>query len=317
MAWFTASSTQILVSIIINLPSCQALYASCPPGWLKWQQSCYILLPDKMNWFEASEACNRPGSSLAVPNSREENDFIWKSVRPQTSGMWIGCTDAAQEGIWLCGGQPLSFPNWNPGNPHTDNQRNCARMTVNRGGGSWSDSVPCGSRNRKHAACEMTVSAMPAYHIFTGPDGRVSQRQPMTFPNWNPGNPHTDNQLNCARMTTHFGGGLWSDDVPCGSSKRKHAACEMTVSAMPVYHTYTGPDGRVSQRCLLNHDIKKLAAEGLLACGWACRADPRCRSFNLWQISKREKMCQLNDVTRFGADCNDFKAIDKCYYFDL
>ncbi|XP_038066767.1 C-type lectin domain family 3 member A-like [Patiria miniata] len=247
MAWFTASSAQMLVSIIISLLllKCQALYASCPPGWLKWQQSCYIRLPNRMNWFEASEACNRPGSSLFVPNSREENDAIWQSLGIQTGGMWIGCTDAAQEGIWLCGGQPLSFPNWNPGNPHTDNQRNCARMTVNRGGGSWSDSVPCGSRNRKHAACEMTVSAMPAYHIFTGPDGRVSQR------------------------------------------------------------------------CLLNHDIKKLAAEGLLACGWACRADPRCRSFNLWQISKREKMCQLNDVTRFGADCNDFKAIDKCYYFDL
>ncbi|XP_038069320.1 galactose-specific lectin nattectin-like [Patiria miniata] len=245
MAWWTARFVLILVSIFINLPSCQALYASCPPGWLKWQQSCYIRLPNRMNWFEASEACNRPGSSLAVPNSREENDFIWKSVGPQTNGMWIGCTDAAQEGIWLCGGQPLAFSNWYPGNPLTDNQRNCARMTI------------------------------------------------------------------------HDAGGLWSDNAPCGSKNRKHAACEMTVSAMPAYHTFTGPDGRVPQRCLLHHDIKNLTAEGVLDCGWACRADPRCRSFNLWQSSKREKMCQLNDVIHLGADVTDYKATNNCYYFEL
>ncbi|XP_038069349.1 C-type lectin lectoxin-Lio3-like [Patiria miniata] len=246
MAWWTARFVLMLVSVFINLPSCQALYASCPPGWLKWQQSCYILLPDKMNWFEASEACNRPGSSLAVPNSQEENDFIWKSVGPQTDGMWIGCTDAAQEGIWLCGGQPLAFSNWYPGNPHSDNQLNCARMTAYGGGGSWADSVPCGSSNRKPAACEMTVSAMPAYH------------------------------------------------------------------------TFTGPDGRVPQQCLLHHDIKNRTEAGVLACGWACRADPRCRSFNLWQSNtEREKMCQLNDVTRLVAVLTDYKATNNCYYFEL
>ncbi|XP_038069106.1 CD209 antigen-like [Patiria miniata] len=234
-----------LLSVI--LISSRAIHcAQCLPGWLKWQQSCYILLPDKMDWFEASEACNRPGSGLVVPNSREENDFVWKSVGPQTDGMWIGCTDAAQEGIWLCGGQPVTFSSWYWGNPHNDSHCNCARMTVYGAGVSWADDVPCG-----------------------------------------------------------------------GSNNRKHAACEMTVSAVPAYHTITGPDGRIPQQCLLHHDIKNLKVDGVLACGWACLADPRCRSFNLWQSIKREKMCQLNDVTRQAADGNDFKATDNCYYFDL
>ncbi|XP_038075390.1 perlucin-like protein [Patiria miniata] len=245
MAWFTPSSPCILFLISASLLRSQALPASCPPGWLEWHQSCYILLPDKMNWFEASEACNRPGSSLVVPNSREENLFIWKSMVEGAEGLWIGCTDAAQEGVWMCGGQAAQYTDWAVDFPSVNDEMNCARITV-------------------------------------------------------------------------YNKGRWRHDVPCDIiNDRKSAACEMPVFAAPAYHTFSGPAGRVPQQCLLHHDIKNLTVKGVLACGWACRADPRCRSFNLWQNSKREKTCQLNDVTRLGADRIDFAAVNDCYYFDL
>ena len=216
-------------------------YTSCPTGWVKWRRSCYILLPDKMNWIKADEACSQLRSQLIVPNSRQENDFIFQSMGG--NGIWIGCTDAAQEGVWLCGGQPASFTYWYPGNPHNDSLFNCARMTVY--------------------------------------------------------------------------GGKWSDSMECDKHHPKLAACEMDVSTVPVYHTMTGPDGRVSQQCLLHHDINNLAVEGVIACGRACTSDPQCHSFNVWQSSKKEKKCQLNDVTRLEADHTDFKVTDGCYYFDL
>ena len=104
-------------------------------------------------------------------------------------------------------------------------------------------------------------------------------------------------------------------DVPCDTNdNHKSVVCEMQAALVPVYHILTGPDGRISQQCLFHHDIKILTTNSVLACGWACRADPRCRSFNLWQ---KTEMCQLNDVAHLEADSNDFKATDSCYYFDL
>ncbi|XP_071797193.1 low affinity immunoglobulin epsilon Fc receptor-like [Asterias amurensis] len=218
--------------------------SSCPNGWVKWRQSCYILLPEKMNWVQAEAACKRPGSNLIVPDSREENQFIYEWAVKGNDGMWIGCTDAAQEGVWLCGGQPARFTNWNHGSPRNDMDLNCARMTIYSGG--------------------------------------------------------------------------WSDNSKCSNISTKIAACEMPVPIVPIYHTLLGPDGRVSQYCPLNHVIDNLAVEGVIVCGWACTSDPRCRSFNIWQSSEKEKKCQLNNVTSIEEDNNtDSKDTEGCVYFEL
>ncbi|XP_022103323.1 perlucin-like protein [Acanthaster planci] len=247
MQWLQGTTLRVLFLVFATSSVALAQYTSCPSGWLNWQQSCYYRLPDKMNWFQASEACNRPGSSLTVPDSEEENFFLWQSIVKGpvgAGGLWIGCTDAAQEGTWLCGGQPARYTNWNSRKFRNSSDYNCARLTV-------------------------------------------------------------------------FAKGKWSDDIPCSSKNNRSAACEMKTSTVPIYHTFTGTDGRVPQQCLHHHNIKNVPVESLLACGLACRATPRCRSFNLWQISKAERQCQLNQVTRLGADSYDFKATNNCFYFDL
>ncbi len=91
----------------------------------------------------------------------------------------------------------------------------------------------------------------------------------------------------------------------------------MPVSIVSIYHTLLGPDGRVSQYCPLDRVIDNLAIEGVIACGWACTSDSRCRSFDVWQSSEREKKCQLNDVTRLEDDHTDTKDIEGCVYFEL
>ena len=248
MQWLQDDIVRVLFLLLATCCSSrQVLCASCPPGWLNWQQSCYFTLPGRMNWFQASEACDRPGGSLVVPNSEEENRFISQSiVQREQEGLWIGCTDAAQEGVWLCGGQPAQYNNW------------------------------------------------------------ASRR-------W-----RQDRDHNCARMTTHKANSEWSDSVPCGGTKHKSGACEMKAfDAAPTYHTIIGPDGSVPQQCLLHHGIQNITVDGLFACGWACWSNPQCHSFNLWQSSKAEKMCQLNNATRLGAEPSEFRPINGCYYFDL
>ena len=107
--------------------------------------------------------------------------------------------------------------------------------------------------------------------------------------------------------------------MPCVSDRsRRKAVCEMPASAVPCYQTLTGPDGRVSRRCLRDHTVKNLTVSGLLGCAEACRHDPRCYSFNLWQDDGgKEQTCQLNDVSRQEADRTDFRVTDNCYFFDL
>ena len=56
----------------------QALLAPCPTGWVAWQDACYILLPAKMDWEQGRRVCDRPGTSMIVPDSQEEQDFIWR-----------------------------------------------------------------------------------------------------------------------------------------------------------------------------------------------------------------------------------------------
>ncbi|XP_071797709.1 C-type lectin domain family 4 member M-like [Asterias amurensis] len=231
--------------MLMTMQSIVTVLSSCPTGWVKWRQSCYISLTENMNWIQAEAACKRPGSNLIVPDSREESNFIFEWAVKEGVGMWIGCTDAAQEGVWLCGGQPAKFTNW---------------------------------------------------------------RFPL--------NPHNDVGLNCARMTV-YSGGVWSDSLSCQSTDHKLAACEMPVPIVPIYHTLLGPDGRVSQYCPLNHVIDNLAVEVVIACGWACTSDTRCRSFNVWQSSEKEKKCQLNDVTFLEDDRTDSKDIEGCVYFEL
>ncbi|XP_071797191.1 C-type lectin domain family 4 member C-like [Asterias amurensis] len=230
--------------ILMTIQSIVIVLSSCPTGWVKWRQSCYILLPEKMNWVQAEAACKRLGSNHIVPDSKEENDFIFEWAVNGKGGLWIGCTDAAQEGVWLCGGQPARFTNWKNDNPRNDMNLNCARMTVQASG-------------------------------------------------------------------------VWSDYISCKNGVHRFAACEMPVPIVPIYHTLLGPDGRVFQYCPLNHVIDNLAAEGVIACGWACTSDPRCRSFNIWQRSEKEKKCQLNDVTRLENNQTDSHDIEGCVYFEL
>ncbi|XP_038066548.1 tyrosine-protein kinase receptor Tie-1-like [Patiria miniata] len=69
-------------------------------------------------------------------------------------------------------------------------------------------------------------------------------------------------------------------------------------------------DARSSSHCLTGHVIKEFSATGVIACGSACRDEPRCRSFNLRRGDPGVLICQLNNITRFSA-IHDFTCITK------
>ncbi|XP_033643056.1 asialoglycoprotein receptor 1-like [Asterias rubens] len=223
--------------------------ALCPPGWVTWQDSCYILLPEKMNWTNAFSVCDRPGSAMAIPESQKEQDFIWLEMKTQAiqnglieedeNCLWIGCKkDLMNPGQLSCPGKKVdsNYTNWRK-NTYRHEGQDCIIMQSNHKG-KWGDGT-----------CKHTV----------------------------------------------------------------FAACEMRVPP-PMYCLTADVDGRFTPQCLLNHDIKNLTTKGVIGCGQACWAEPRCHSFNLWQQGKK---CQLNDASRLEADVTDFKNMKGCSFFEL
>ena len=94
----------------------------------------------RKNWQEAGQFCSEKGGDLVKIGSQEESTFITDKLGQD---FWLGANDKETEGSWLwTDGTPVSWTNWNSGEPDGEEKANCARM---RPDGKWSDSM-CSKR---------------------------------------------------------------------------------------------------------------------------------------------------------------------------
>ncbi|XP_038053126.1 low affinity immunoglobulin epsilon Fc receptor-like [Patiria miniata] len=138
--------------------------AICPPGWLKWQESCYTLLPGRMYYTDASTECARRGAAMVVPNSQEENDFIWREMKKlmdETGAasdklqLWIGCRKTNGRHL-TCEGETVyhDYTDWGDGEPSNGKNEDCVRISEDFGG-HWGDRI---CKVLYFAACEMKAA---------------------------------------------------------------------------------------------------------------------------------------------------------------
>ncbi|XP_041987360.1 uncharacterized protein LOC121739101 [Aricia agestis] len=113
----------------------------------------YLGIFFKANWFKAQQYCRFHGMHLASISSQEENDKLEKYVRESGYGrehFWTSGTDLAEEGnfFWMANGRPLTFVNWNAGEPNNfryenGEEENCLELWNRDDKGlKWNDS-PC------------------------------------------------------------------------------------------------------------------------------------------------------------------------------
>ena len=159
--------------ITITVACARAQY--CQPGQERFGVSCYEMLPERMTWKKAAEACSNMGASLAVPDSLDEHQFIWEMfMRNSTMGsVWIGCTDIEQEGVWMrAGGQGrrCTYFNWMPGAPSESygNRKDCLVM-LRSYGGLWNN---IGCSHRRYAICEYATPEI--YCLQADANGRFA-----------------------------------------------------------------------------------------------------------------------------------------------
>ena len=115
--------------------------------------SPYTLMNNALSWSDASAACLAAGLQLASVQSASENALL-VTAAAGNSRVWIGGTDAASEGTWVWSpsGTPLSYTNWNSGEPNNWGNEDCLEFNWKSPGlGKWND-VPC-NLERKYV-CE-------------------------------------------------------------------------------------------------------------------------------------------------------------------
>ncbi|KAG6444675.1 hypothetical protein O3G_MSEX003506 [Manduca sexta] len=113
----------------------------------------YLGIFFKANWFKAQQYCRFHGMHLASIASQQENDKLEQYVKDSGYGrehFWTSGTDLAEEGnfFWMANGRPLTFVNWNAGEPNNfryenGEEENCLELWNRDDKGlKWNDS-PC------------------------------------------------------------------------------------------------------------------------------------------------------------------------------
>jgi hypothetical protein len=98
---------------------------------------CYKWLPGTGDWFESQEKCGRwaPGGRLISAETAEEWNHVTLHLIPPNSKSWIGLSRGVRgscPGAWTWeSGEPVSFTNWDPGEPNAVGCPACAT--------SWKD----------------------------------------------------------------------------------------------------------------------------------------------------------------------------------
>ncbi len=134
----------------------------CLTNWQRYGESCYFIITDMMDWYEANRSCVESQANLAIPNSQSEQDYIWALYLKELdqipdTNLWIGCNDIEEEGKWQhcpVKGDTNEYENWWDGEPNNGGDSDCGQMwyAVN---GQWDDTL-C-SRKDVHAVCERHV----------------------------------------------------------------------------------------------------------------------------------------------------------------
>ena len=132
--------------------------ASCPDGWEKFSNSCYVAVTNlTAQMSEARAGCHRLGAELVDILSKKENAFVHQYARKmlKKTYIWLGLQRDERRlfNKWFSG-KTLGFQNWFYGEPNDyDNNEGCALMYIGKYRSGWND-VPCYFDHKPSFVCK-------------------------------------------------------------------------------------------------------------------------------------------------------------------
>jgi hypothetical protein len=105
----------------------------------------YLLSHD--TWLGSEADAVALGGHLVAINDAAENAFIYSTFflagdPPELATLWIGINDAASEGTFVwSNGDPVTYTNWNSGEPNNDAPGGGQDYGLMYGAGRWDDNV--------------------------------------------------------------------------------------------------------------------------------------------------------------------------------
>ncbi|KAK2863331.1 hypothetical protein Q5P01_002864 [Channa striata] len=118
---------------------------SCPRGWSRYNNRCFLYVPRAMTWAQAERNCQSMGANLASVHKAEEYHWVQRMISDHVHASprtWFGGSDGEEEGVWFWSdGTPFSFSYWCRGEPNNQSSQQC--LQVNFGDGKCWDDVQC------------------------------------------------------------------------------------------------------------------------------------------------------------------------------
>nr|XP_022336336.1 macrophage mannose receptor 1-like isoform X2 [Crassostrea virginica] len=156
-------------------------------------ESCYYISGlDTKTWPEASYMCETMGMELASFQSLAEMTVVlqkFQNYQPQPGeqaplfpeNIWIGMTKGFSDGFQWKDGSPVSFLNWNKGEPSdamNSTQEECVEMYTDNG--KWND-VTCFTK-RRYTCKQAAQMSTTTFKITTGNLPPGTPGNPIFFP---------------------------------------------------------------------------------------------------------------------------------------
>ncbi|XP_067392517.1 dromaiocalcin-1-like [Emydura macquarii macquarii] len=144
----------LLGCLIFNPSLTGAQAASCPSGWLSFQDDCYGYFPQELSWAQAEAQCQSfgRGAHLASIHSEEEHSavaaFVTRAQRHDDEDVWIGLHIPARSQDWAwTDGSATDYSTWDDNRSYfSPKGDNCALLEEDSGFLTW-DNDSCNDRN--------------------------------------------------------------------------------------------------------------------------------------------------------------------------
>ncbi|KAL7880696.1 hypothetical protein SRHO_G00029500 [Serrasalmus rhombeus] len=117
----------------------------CPAGWVKYNERCFIYIPQALDWAAAEAKCLFLGAHLVSVHTESEYQmvkFLIHAHDPNDNPTWLGLSNCEKRGSWFWSdGSKFDYSKWNKNEPNNLNEECCVHLNWTNQK-DWND-IPC------------------------------------------------------------------------------------------------------------------------------------------------------------------------------